>query len=112
VKRIEVDSNFDQAEKLIWNYNQKNPDETWYPSIPQPTFSHNGQKYYFSGENYTNFAIDVGRLAHKQIKNAIAAGRLNINNPSKADIDLIKKVFSRAKKETQQKHIKKAKLLQ
>lgn len=109
VQRMDADSSVDQAERLILNYNQKNPDESWYPSIPQPTFKRNGQKYYFSGENYTNFAKDAGALAHKQIKNAISAGRLNVNNPSKADIDLMKKVFTRARKETLDKHIKNAK---
>ena len=109
VKRIEADSNFDKAERLIWNYNRNNPDETWYPAIPQPTFSRNKQKYYFSGENYTDFAKEAGRLAHRQINNAIAAGRLNVNNPGKEDIALIKKVFSRARKETIDKHFSKAK---
>lgn len=109
VQRMDADSSVDKAERLIMNYNQKNPDESWYPSIPQPTFKRDGQKYYFSGENYTNFAKDAGVLAHKQIKNAISAGRLNVNNPSKADIDLMKKVFTRARKETIDKHIKNAK---
>lgn len=109
VKRIEADSNFDKAERLIWNYNQNNPDETWYPAIPQPTFSRNKQKYYFSGENYTDYAKDAGRLAQRQINNAIAAGRLNVNSPGKDDIALIKKIFSRARKETIDKHFSKAK---
>lgn len=111
VQRMDADSSVDKAERLILNYNQKNPDESWYPSIPQPTFKRDGQKYYFSGENYTNFAKDAGVLAHKQIKNAISAGRLNVNNPSKADIDLMKKVFTRARKETIDRHIQKAKKL-
>lgn len=109
IKRIETDSNVDAAERLIYNYNQHNPNDTWYPSIPQPNFTRNKRKYYFSGENYTKFSIDAGVLAHRQIKNAIAAKRLNVSNPQKEDIELIKKIFTRARREMVDKHFRKAK---
>ena len=109
VKRVEADSNTDAAERLIFNYNQRNPNEAWYPSIPQPTFTRDKKKFYFSGENYTKFSIDAGVLAHRQIKNAIAAKRLNVNNPQKEDIELIKKIFTRARREMVDKHFRKAK---
>jgi hypothetical protein len=109
VKRINAESNIDPAEKLILNYNRKNFDEQWFPSIPKPTFTVNKQKMYFSGNDYTNFAIDAGKLAHKQIQNAINGGYLNVDNPGKRDIELIKKIFTRARKETRQKYMKSAK---
>jgi hypothetical protein len=107
VKR--VDSNMDKAELLIWNYNRRNPNEEYYPNIPRNTFTHNGVKMYFAGEDYREFAEQAGQLAHKQINNAIRAGRLNVDNPTDKDIELIRKVFSRARKEIQQKNINKAK---
>jgi hypothetical protein len=109
VKRVEADSNMDQAERLIWNYNQKNPNSEYYPSIPGNTFTVDKQKLYLDGENYTNFAKDAGELAHRQINNAIAAGRLNVNNPSEKDIELIKEIFTKARKKTRAKYISKAK---
>ena len=109
VKRIEADSNFDKAEQLIWNFNQKHPNEAWYPSIPQNTFTINKQRKYLAGEDYQNYAIDAGKLAHKQINNAIRHGYLNVQNPGQKDIELIKKIFTRAKKEARTKYQGKAK---
>jgi hypothetical protein len=102
-------SDMDKAETLVWNYNQRNPDEAWYPSIPRNTFTVNKKKLYLAGDDYRDYAVDAGKLAHRQINNAIRAGYLNVNNPGKKDIDLIKKIFTRARKETQQKYIRKAK---
>lgn len=102
-------SDMDKAETLVWNYNQRNPDEAWYPSIPRNTFTVNKKKLYLAGDDYRDYAVDSGKLAHRQINNAIRAGYLNVNNPDKKDIDLIKKIFTRARKETQQKYIRKAK---
>ena len=108
-KRIKADSTADPAEQLIWNYNQRNPNETYYPSLPRNSFTVNGEKYYFTGKTYHDFAVDAGELAHRQIGNAIKAGMLNINKPTEKDIELIKNIFSRARKETQQKYKHKAK---
>jgi hypothetical protein len=93
----------DEVEKLIWNYNQKNPSDTYYPSIPQNRFVKNGTKMYFTGSNYREFAVAAGKLAHKQMLNAVKAGRLNIDNPDENDIKLIKKIFTRARKEVRER---------
>lgn len=103
IKRVEADRNMGNAERLIWNYNRRNPDEEYYPNIPRNTFTHNGVKMYFAGDDYRDFAVQSGQLAHKQINNAIRAGRLNVENPTEKDIKLIRKIFTRARKETQDK---------
>lgn len=103
VKRIAPDENMDEVEKLIWNYNQKNPNDTYYPSIPQTRFVKNGTKMYFTGSNYREFAAAAGKLAHKQMLNAVKAGRLNVDNPDENDIKLIKKIFTRARKEVRER---------
>ena len=100
IKRVRGDDSMDQAEQLVWNYNMRNPNAEWYPTIPQPRFTKDGKKYYFDGEDYTDYAIESGKLAHRQINNAIRAGRLNVSRPDEDDIKLIKKIFSRARKET------------
>jgi hypothetical protein len=102
-------SDMDDAEQLIWNYNQRNPESAWYPSIPQHTFTHKKEEYYFSGENYTNYAKDAGQLAHKQIQNEIKAGRLNVKNPTEKDIKLIKNIFEESREKMKVKHFKNAK---
>ena len=100
IKRVSGDDSMDRAEQLVWNYNMRNPNAEWYPTIPQPRFTKDGRKYYFDGEDYTVYATESGKLAHRQINNAIRAGRLNANRPDEDDIKLIKKIFSRARKET------------
>ena len=105
IKRFEADRNMDKAERLIWNYNQRNPNEEYYPGVPRGTFTHNGVKMYFAGEDYREFAIQSGQLAHKQINNAIKANILNVNAPDADDIKLIQKIFTRARKEIQNKMV-------
>jgi RNA polymerase sigma factor (sigma-70 family) len=109
IKRVEADKNMDKVERLIWNYNMRNPNEEYYPGIPRNTFTVNKQKMYLAGQDYHDFAVDAGKLAHKQLNNAVKAGYLNVDKPTEKDIELIKKVFSRARKETRQKYIDKAK---
>jgi hypothetical protein len=109
IRAFDADDNMDKAEKLIWDYNRKNPDAPWYPDLPAAAFKINGKKVYLAGEDYQNYAIDAGVLAHKQINNAIRAGKLNLRNPDEKDINLVKQIFSRARKETKQKYLRKAK---
>jgi hypothetical protein len=109
IRKIKADGNMDNAEKLIWNYNQQGAETPYYPSIPRNTFNINGKKMYFAGEDYKEYAVLAGELAHRQINNAIRAGRLNVNNPTERDIKLIRQIFTRARKEIQQKNINKAK---
>lgn len=109
IRAFDADDNMDKAEKLIWDYNRKNPDAPWYPDLPAAAFKINGKKVYLAGEDYQNYAIDAGVLAHKQINNAIRAGKINLRNPDEKDINLVKQIFSRARKETKQKYLRKAK---
>ena len=108
VKRFEAD-NMDPAERLIWNYNRKNPNSEYYPPLLRNTFTVNKEKLYFAGKDYHDYAVEAGKLAHRQINNAIRAGVINVNNPKESDIEVIKKIFTRARKETQNKFIKRAK---
>lgn len=109
VKMFDADETMDKADKLIWNYNKHNPDEAYYPTIPVNTYTVNKQRYYLDGDNYHNFAKEAGKLANKQINNAIQAGYLDVNNPTKKDIELIKKIFTRARKEVRTKYQNKGK---
>ena len=104
VKNIDED---DKVKKLILTYNLKsNPDEPYWPDIPRNTFSYQNEKYYFGNKDYHDFCVESGKLAKKQLDNAVRHGLLNINNPTEADIKLIKKVFTRARKEVKEKFIR------
>ena len=109
IRKIKADGNMDNAEKLIWNYNQQGAETPYYPSIPRNTFNINGKKMYFAGEDYKEYAVLAGELAHRQINNAIRAGRLNVNNPTERDIKLIKQVFTKSRKIIQMRMVQQRK---
>lgn len=103
IQAITPDENMNRAELLMWRYNQLNPDEPYYPAVPAYYFTRDGKKLYFSGDNYTDYATESGQLALKQINNAFRHGLLDENNPTKEDIELIKKIFSRARQTVKDK---------
>lgn len=104
---IKPAADMEKADLLLWNYNRSNPDKAYWPGLPNYTFERGRERYYFAGEDYTDFAAESGKLAHKQINFAIRRGLLNVNKPTDKDIDLIKRIFTRARKETRDKFIAK-----
>lgn len=99
IKSVSPDDNMNRAERLMWKYNMTHPGEEYYPDVPAYYFQRDGQKLYTTGKYWDEFAQKSGQLALKQINNAFKHGLLNERNPSKEDIDLIKKIFTRARKE-------------
>ncbi len=99
IQPVKPDANMNQAEELIWRYNQDHPDSEYYPDVPAYYFQRGGQKLYFNNEQYQDFARDAGQLALKQINAAIRSGQLNVRKPTERDIELIKKIFTQARKE-------------
>jgi hypothetical protein len=103
VQAVSADSNMNDAERLIWNWNHNNPNNEYYPDVPSYYFRRNNKKYYFSGEDYQQFAKESGQLALRQINNALRHGLLNIDNPTEKDIKLIKSIFTKARSLTRDK---------
>ena len=99
IQSITPDENMNKAERLIWQYNQSHQDAEYYPDVPAFYFKRDGKKLYMTGENYQEFSRKSGELALRQINNAFRHGLLHENNPTEKDIDLIKKIFTRARKE-------------
>ena len=97
------DDNMNQAEQLLWNWNKSNPANAYWPDVPAYYFQKNNRKYYFTGDNYRQFAQESGRLALQQINNAFRHGLLNANNPSEQDIKLIKSIFTKARQIVREK---------
>ena len=86
----------DPVEQLIWNYN-KTAETPYWPSLPSPYFQVNGKKYEVA--NYDAYAIRAGQLAQKAMLQAVKQRRLNVSNPTQRDIDLLRKVFTAARKQ-------------
>lgn len=96
----------DPIEKMIWVYNQKNINEQYYPGLPKPTFDHDKQDCYFDNEQYHDFAVEAGKLAHERLQWAVSSGKLNVDDPTQRDIDYIKSVFNKARREVKDRFIK------
>ena len=98
----------EEEDRIIANWNLRNPGATWWPNIPSWKFKVNKRDYYFDTETYPEYARKAGELARKQVKRAIRNGYLNVENPREKDIDLMKKILMRARKEIRQKMFSKA----
>jgi len=85
----------DPVEQLMWNYNAEAETPYW-PSLPSPYFQMDGKRYEVA--NYDAYAIRAGQLAHEEMLRQVKQGRLNVRHPGKYDIDLIRKIFSTARK--------------
>ena len=99
IKSVSPDDNMNRAEKLMWKYNMTHPGAEYYPDVPAYYFQRDGKKLYTTGKYWDEFAQKSGQLALKQINNAFKHGLLNENKPTEKDIELIKKIFQRARKE-------------
>ena len=99
IKSVSPDDNMNRAEKLMWKYNVTHPGAEYYPDVPAYYFQRDGKKLYTTGKYWDEFVQRSGQLALKQINNAFKHGLLNENKPTEKDIELIKKIFQRARKE-------------
>lgn len=107
IQSVNPDDNMNRAERLMWRYNQDHPEDAYYPDVPAYYFRRDGKTLYMAGDDYQDFVRESGQLALKQIDNAFRHGLLDDRRPTKKDIDLIKKIFSRARKEVRDKMYRK-----
>lgn len=103
IQQIEPEQHMNPAERLILNWNSLHPGQEYYPDVPQNSFERNGKRLYFGNDDYYIFSRESGQLALKQIRNAFRHGLLNERKPGAKDIELIKKIFTRARKEVREK---------
>ena len=104
VQSATPDRSMDQADRLLWNYNHRNPESAYWPGLPSYYLKQGDRTLYIEGEDYAAFARDAGQLAHKAILSEIRAGRLNVKNPGTDDIKQIKTLFTKARKTAKEKY--------
>lgn len=96
----------DPAEKTIWNWNIRNPDVQYWPGVANYRFSFDGAKYEMYGKDYSDFAMESGRLAHRRILELVNQGRIKPSRPTEGDISMIKTIISGARKQTREKYVR------
>ena len=104
VQSAAPDRSMDQADRLLWNYNRRNPESAYWPGLPSYYLKQGNRTLYIEGEDYAAFARDAGQLAHKAILSEIRSGSLNVKNPGEEDIKRIKLLFTKARKTAKEKY--------
>ena len=104
VQSAAPDRSMDQADRLLWNYNRRNPETAYWPGLPSYYLKQGNRTLYIEGEDYAAFARDAGQLAHKAILSEIRSGSLNVKNPGEEDIKRIKTLFAKARQTAKEKY--------
>ena len=88
------------VDKFVWNWNQNNPNDQYWPTMPQWWFKRNNKTVYMTAEQYNRYARSAGKLARRNIEIAIREGLIkNINKPSSDDLKIYKKMISDARRD-------------
>ena len=85
-----------QLDRLILNYNNAHPNDTFAPETPDPNYTKNGKKVYYSEKEYYDFCKAAGGRTLELLKDV----PLNTAQPTNVDIDIIKSAISQARSET------------
>lgn len=104
VQSAAPDRAMDQADRLLWDYNRRNPETAYWPGLPAYYLKQGNRTLYIEGEDYAAFARDAGQLAHKAILSEIRSGSLNVKNPGEEDIKRIKLLFAKARQTAKEKY--------
>ena len=95
----------DPAERLIWNWNTRNPDAQYWPGIPSFRFTDNGVKYEMHGKVYADFSMEAGRMAHRRILKLINTGHIKPSRPRETDINQIKQILTASRRQIREKYV-------
>lgn len=90
-------ADMDPMDRMLWEYNRRNPDSQYYPSLPAPTAKVNGRDVSFV-ENYDELCRVAGEQAYKELRFLAKTRRINTMKPSDRDIATVKSVLARARK--------------
>ena len=90
-------ADMDPMDRMLWEYNRRNPDSQYYPSLPAPTAKVNGRDVSFV-DNYDELCRVAGEQAYKELRFLAKTRRINTRKPSDRDIATVKSVLARARK--------------
>lgn len=90
-------ADMDPMDRMLWEYNRRNPDSQYYPSLPSPVAKVNGRDVSFV-DNYDELCRVAGEQAYKELRFLAKTRRINTRKPSDRDIATVKSVLARARK--------------
>jgi len=83
--------------RIILNWNNQNPDDIWFPSVPNGFLSVDGERVRLTDEEYFTYTKRAGELTRELIERRFPVLEPHINNPRERDLDLIKKAVRTAR---------------
>ena len=98
---LATDETINKTDALLINWNRENPHEAYAPESPSGTYKKNGKNLEMTAEQTHKFRLLAGRLASSQLKGIVNAR--NSVNPTKADIDNIKKAFESSREQARER---------
>jgi hypothetical protein len=86
------------GDRLLLNWNKEHPDDDQYLGEVKPEYTRKGKKYYMTDEQFAQFSRDAGRMAASRVLGAYNRGKLNIDNPTRRDVKILKDIVSSSRK--------------
>jgi hypothetical protein len=81
------------GDRLIQKWNAAHPGKPAEFRAPNPYYIEDGKVYYFTDDEYATYTREAGRLTQERVIASQARGGLNMNNPSKRDIERLEKII-------------------
>ena len=92
---VAADETLKSADKLLLNWNRSNPSEAWAPQPPKAEFKDaKGKTQAMSSDETKKFRLAAGRIASARLRSVVTPRAAA--NPTKEDLDAVKKVFEQA----------------
>lgn len=79
-----------RVDRMLLNWNQQNPSETYAPQPPSRTFVENGERLTMNDEEFIRYQKARGKMAFQRL----SATALNIANPTERDLDKVRDALS------------------
>jgi hypothetical protein len=95
-----------ELDRLLLNWNNQNPNDGFYPTPPEATFSRRGQTIRMTADEYYSFLTRSGRLAYQRLLGM----DLNVQEPTEADIEKIEYVLRRTRDQVKSRMIRKGEI--
>ena len=92
---VAADETLKSADKLLLNWNRSNPSEAWAPQPPLAEFKDaKGKMQPMTAEETKKYHLAAGRIASARLRSVVTPRAAA--NPTKDDLDAVKKVFEQA----------------
>lgn len=91
-----------ELDRLLVNWNNQHPGDTWWPTTPNRYYTQDGKTVYYTPEQYESYARTAGEEALRMLRTKT----LNIDTPTKRDVDIIQRAIENAREKAKAKALR------